>query len=246
MKSPDFSPFAREYAESRPRYPTELFGHLATLTPWRGLAWDCATGNGQAAVELVKHFGHVIATDVSAEQIRHAAPHPRITYRVAPAEESGIDSGSVDLVTVASALHWFDLEAFYGEVRRVVRPGGVLAAWTYHVGHVEPPFDRVFHHLYYGILFKYFAPGARLVDQRYENIALPGEALPPGDWCVSENWNLHQMLAFIASWSGTQAYRQERGEDPVAQVLTDLEQLWGGWDKVQLVRWPLFIRIARL
>src|SRR5574341_2011719 len=108
--SPDYSPFARQYAESRPKYPAELFSYLAALVDRHHLAWDCATGNGQAALDLVKHFERVIATDVSAEQIRHAVPHPQIEYRVARAEQSGLEDQSVDLVTVASALHWFDLD----------------------------------------------------------------------------------------------------------------------------------------
>jgi SAM-dependent methyltransferase len=246
MKSPDYSPYAGKYAQSRPSYPAELFTHLASLVDRRRLAWDCATGNGQAAVRLADYFEQVIATDISPEQIRHAMPHSRVEYRVARSEQSGLDESSVDLVTVASALHWFDLEAFYAEVQRVVRPGGVLAAWTYHVGHVEPPLDRIFARLYDDVLSPYFTPGARLVDQRYETIVLPGDPLDGIDLHVSATWNLDQMLAFIESWSGTQQYIQARGENPVALIAEDLEELWGAREIVHTVRWPLYIRISRL
>lgn len=246
MKSPDFSSIAREYAQSRPRYPAELFDHLASLVKPRHQAWDCATGNGQAALALAGHFDRVIATDVSAEQIRHAAQHPRIEYRVARSERSGLDNASVDLVTVASAIHWFDLDDFYREVRRVTRPGGVLAAWTYHVGYVEPPFDRLFARFYFEVLYPYFAAGARLVDERYGSLTLPGTPLPAGSWRVSATWNLDQMVAFIASWSGTQQYIKERGEDPVALIAQELEHLWGGRERTHAVRWPLYARISRL
>ncbi len=246
MPSPDFSPLARQYVQSRPTYPAELFSYLASLVDRRRLAWDCATGNGQAALDLVEHFERVIATDVSAEQIRHAAPHPQIEYRVAPAEQSGLDDQSVDLVTVASAIHWFDLDRFYAEVRRVVRPGGVLAAWTYHVGYVEPPFDEIFGRFYRDVVSPYFAAGAKLVDERYETITLPGEPIAAANFYVSAAWNLDQMLAFIASWSGTQQYLKECGEDPVTLIAEELEHLWGERGSVHTVRWPLYMRISRL
>jgi SAM-dependent methyltransferase len=246
MPSPDYSPFARQYAESRPRYPGELFAYLASLVDRRKLAWDCATGSGQAALDLVGHFEHVVATDISAEQVRHAPKHPKIEYRVAGSDHSGLADGSVDLVTVASAIHWFDLGRFYSEVRRVVRPGGVLAAWTYHVGHVEPPFDRIFDHFYRDVLREYFSPGARLVDERYEAITLPGAPIQAENFSMSAGWNLDQMLDFVASWSGTQKYIAERGEDPAALIARELEDEWGGRSRVHVVRWPLYMRISRL
>jgi len=246
MKSPDFSPFAEEYARARPRYPAELFNFLAALVERHALAWDCATGNGQAALELVKHFDRVIATDISAEQIHHATPHPQIEYRVTKSEHSGLDDRSVDVVTVAAAIHWFELDDFFAEARRVMRPGGLLAAWTYHVGHVEPPFDEIFRRFYFEILHPYFSPRVRLVDDLYETLILPGEALAPKAWSLSAAWNLDQMLAFIASWSGTQEYIKERGEDPALLIAEELEHLWGPREKIHVLRWPLYARISRL
>ena len=246
MKHPDFSSISKEYAQSRPRYPAELFSYLASQVRQRSLVWDCATGNGQAALELVKHFDGVIATDVSVEQIHQATQHPRIEYYVAKSEQSGLDDRSVDMIAVASALHWFDIDAFYKEARRVIRPGGLLAAWTYHVGYVESPFDRVFGRFYFEVLYPYFAPGARLVDKRYETITLPGEALDSGNWSISAAWNLDQMLTFVASWSGTQQYIKERGENPVALIAEELEQLWGEPERIHVIRWPLYARISRL
>jgi ubiquinone/menaquinone biosynthesis C-methylase UbiE len=197
-------------------------------------------------LELVKHFERVIATDASSEQLRHAAQHPQVEYRVAKAEQSGLDEGSADLVTVASALHWFDLDRFYSEARRVIRSGGVLAAWTYHVGHVEPPFDHILGRFYRDVVSSYFAPGARLVDDRYAAITLPGEAVEVGTFTVSAAWSLDQMLAFIEHWSGTQQYIKERGEDPVAQIAQELAGIWGERERIYVVRWPLYMRIARL
>lgn len=246
MTSPDFSPFAGEYAASRPGYPAALFAYLASLVDRRDLAWDCATGNGQAALGLVEHFERVVATDVSAEQIQHATPHPQIDYRVAPSESSGLDDASVDLVTVASAIHWFDLPRFAAEATRVTRPGGVLAAWTYHIGHVEPPLDRIFDRFYRDVIAPYFAAGARLVDDRYTTITLPGTPLETPAFKMSASWRLDQVIAFVHSWSGTKEYIKARGEDPVVSIAGELEQVWGGRDRVRTVHWPLYLRVVRL
>lgn len=244
--APDYSPVAGDYARSRPTYPDELFACLAALIEPRRLAWDCATGNGQAAMALAAHFEQVVATDISAEQIRHGAPRDNVTYRVAGFDDSGLDRWAADLVTVASALHWFDLDRFYAEVRRVLRPGGVLAAWSYHVGHVEPPFDRLFGPFYRDVLAPYFGPGVRLVDDRYEGVVLPGAPIEFPSFHVTAEWTLDRMLTFIGSWSGTLAYREARGEDPVALIAADLERLWGPREQVRTVRWPLYARVSRL
>jgi len=244
--TPDFSPLAGRYARSRPSYPDELFEHLARLSGRHDLAWDAATGNGQAALGLAAHFRRVIATDISGEQIRHAVPHPRIEYKVAPSEDSGLEDGSVDVVTVAAAAHWFDLAAFGRELRRVVRPGGLLAVWTYHIGIMQPPFDRLFEGFYRDVVAPYFGEGARLVDARYRTLDLPGEPLQAPELHVSATWNLAQLVDFIHSWSGTQKYKEERGIDPVSLVAAELEALWGRPDRARTLQWPLFVRVTRL
>jgi len=243
---PDFSPLAATYARARPRYPTELFDWLAGQVSRRELAWDCATGNGQAAVALAERFARVVATDVSGEQLRHAPAHPGIEYRRKPAERSSLADGVVDLVTVAAAIHWFDLAAFLREVERVIVPGGVLAVWTYHVGHVEAPFDAVFDRLYRDVLKPYFAPQTRWVDERYATLPLPGAPIEAPPFAMTAEWSLRQALDFVASWSGTAAYREARGEDPVDLVRGELAALWGEESEVHTVRWPLYLRAVRL
>lgn len=244
--NPDFSPLAASYARGRPRYPPELFDFLAAEVDRHELAWDSATGSGQAAAGLAAHFRRVVATDVSAEQIRHAAPHPHVDYRVAAAERSGLDAASVDLAAAAAAAHWFDPPAFGAEVRRVVRPGGLLAVWTYHVGIVEPPFEELFHRFYWEILKPYFAPATRLVDERYETLALPGEPLAAPAFTVSAEWTLAQVLDFIASWSGVPKYRAALGRDPVEEIRADLARFWPDAGTRRGLRWPLFLQLRRL
>src|SRR5688500_8320225 len=184
MTSPGFKDYfsasAAEYAAFRPRYPEALFEFVASLPARRRTAWDCATGNGQAAIPLAKRFDRVIATDASAEQIAHAERGARVGYRVALADASGIEAGSVDLVTVAQALHWLPLDAFFAEVRRVLAPGGALAIWCYARLSIAPDIDQVIERYYAGTLAPYWSPERALVDQGYRTIAMPiAEVEPP-------------------------------------------------------------------
>ncbi|MEO8275061.1 MAG: class I SAM-dependent methyltransferase [Thermoanaerobaculia bacterium] len=243
---PDFSPLAASYARGRPRYPEELFDFLSGLVDRHDLAWDAATGNGQAAVSLARHFTRVVATDISAEQIRHATPHRQIEYRAAPSDRSGVAPASVDLVTVATALHWFDLPSFFAEVRRVVRPGGVLAAWSYHAGTCDPPFDGLLHHFYWNVVRPYFAPGAALVDDLYETIDFPGEKIEPRPFRVTADWTLEQTLDYLRSWSAVATYREQRGVDPVEEFAPELARLWDDPRERRPFCMPIALHVRRM
>lgn len=246
LEAPDFSGLAPAYAASRPGYPEALFDWLASLVARHDAAWDAATGNGQAAIGLAGHFRVVIATDSSAQQLLHARRHRRVDYRVGRAERSGLADRSVDLVVVASALHWFDRARFYEEVRRVARRGGVLAAWTYHAARVEPPLGDVLWPFYRDVVGPHFAAGARLVDDRYETITLPGEPIAAPSFIASTHWTAAQMLNYIRTWSGVQAYLQATHRDPVAALAPGIEEIWGAPETAREVRWPLYLRASRL
>lgn len=244
-ETPDYSGVSSDYASVRPTYPAELFDWLASLLEHRDMAWDTATGSGQAALGLVPHFDRVIATDLSAAQLQHARRHPRIEYRVACAEKSGLDARSVDLVVVAAALHWFDLDRFYAEVSRVVRSGGLLAAWTYHVAHVGPPLDRILWPFYTDMVAQYFAAGARMVDARYEGLALPGQVIRHPEFQVSVRWSADDVLRFVKTWSGVQSCIKETGKDPVAEIVPAIREVFGDGNPVRELNWPLYLRVAR-
>jgi len=246
MKAPDYSSFAMQYAQSRPGYPEGLFKYLASLVEKRGIAWDCATGSGQAALSLANFFDKVVATDISHAQVKNAFRHPGIHYLVCLSERTCIGNNSVDLITAASAVHWFNLPAFYKEAERIMKPGGILAVWTYHVGYVEPPLDKLFLRFYTNIISPFFAEGARLVDNRYEDINLPGTQIESEEFFVSADWNVYNLLNFIQSWSGTQQYIKEVGQNPVDLLYEELIKLWGDPKNIHTIHWPLFIKISRL
>jgi hypothetical protein len=245
-EAPDFSPLAAEYARSRPRYPEALFDWLASLVERRELAWDAATGNGQAAASLASHFARVVATDVSAEQLRHAFPAPNVEYRPGRAEEVDLAPASVDLTTVAAAIHWFDLARFGATVLRVGRPRGVVAAWSYHVGRCTEPVGGVLHRLYHAVLRDYFAPGARLVDEGYASIVLPGDAIAPPSFAAEAEWSLEQLKGLVRSWSGYAEYTRRHGRDPLEPMARELAAAWGDPARVRTLRFPLHVKAWRL
>jgi SAM-dependent methyltransferase len=241
-----FSGHAGTYAAARPRYPAALYEWLAGQCARRELAWDAGCGNGQATLSLAAHFRHVIGTDPSAAQIAQAEPVPNVEYRVEPAEAPTLGDACVDLVTVAQALHWFDQERFDDAVRRVSRPGGVITAWTYGLSKVDAAVDRVFLRLYDDILGAYWPPERRHVESGYATLPFPFERIEAPDFEMRCDWTLPQYMAYLRSWSATQRYLREKGEDPLVLVEAEFERAWGDAQRVRTVRWPLGVRVGRV
>jgi len=241
-----FAPVAGDYAAFRPRYPAALFDWLASITPAHSLAWDCGTGSGQAAVELASRFGHVLATDASAEQVSKAAPNPRVEYLVTPAHDCPLADSSADLVTVAQALHWFDIERFFVECDRVLVPGGVLAVWTYGPLHVaNQSVDRVVQGYYHDIVGPYWPQERSLVDSGYASIRLPYPELEAPGFEMGAWWTLSDLLGYLGTWSATSTYREQVGDDPLDLVGDALARAWRDPEAERQVVWPLTVRVGR-
>lgn len=241
-----FTPLAGAYAACRPSQPVEVIAYAASLAPRRGVAWDCGTGNGQAAVGLADLFARVVATDASAAQIAHAIAHPRVEYRVARAEASGLPDASVDLVTAAQAVHWFDLDGFYREVRRVAAPGAAVVVWSYLWTSVDDPaVDAVLQDLARGTLGPDWPPEIQLVAEEYRTIPFPFREVAPPPFVLTAEWTLAELLGYVRTWSGTARHARRTGRDPAADAEPRFLRAWGDPAVRRTMRWRIAIRAGR-
>lgn len=234
---------ASGYARYRPRYPPELFAFLAEAAPRTDLCWDCATGSGQAAAGSAQHFARVVATDASLSQLGRTEGHPGIQYAAALASDAPLPSGSIDLVTVAQALHWFDLEAFYREVRRVARPLGVLAAWTYPLLSAGDDVDPILHRFAYDTVGPWWPPEGRHVRTRYRELEFPFARIDAPPFTSSAEWTLDHLAGYLDTWSAMQRYRRDTGEDPLPDLIAELTPVWG---ERRVVRWDLRLLVGKV
>lgn len=245
MKFKDhFSHLAAQYAQYRPRYPGVLFDYLAKESSSRKRAWDCACGSGQATLDLADRFESVVATDASAQQVAAAKAHPRVTYSVARAEDCGLEGDSVDLITVAQSLHWFDRPLFYAEVKRVLRASGLLAVWTYGVPRLnDASIDKLLQTYYWDTVGPYWPPERRYVEDGYRSLEFPFPEIKSPSFSMREDWTMAQFLGYLRSWSATGRYVDAKGEDPVVPLEERLAPGWG--PRTRTVSWPLSLRVGR-
>jgi len=241
-----FSGVANRYANFRPHYPAALFDYLATLVPRSAVVWDCACGNGQASLDLAARFDKVIATDASQEQIASATPHAEIEYRTAPAEQSGLPDSSVGLVTVAQAVHWFDFERFYAEVKRVLAPTGVVAVWAYGIQAVEgDEANQLVLEFYEQTVGPYWPPERKLVEEGYRTIPFPFAEIVAPAFRMEAHWTLDQLLGYLSTWSATSRYIKANGCNPLKLLAADLKLVWGDAEAPRHIVWPLTLRLGR-
>ncbi len=240
-----FSSVAGAYAAYRPSYPAELFGWLAEVAPAPALAWDCGAGSGQGTRGLAERFAHVVATDASRAQIGSAVRAPGVSAWAATAERSAIRTGRVDLIAVAQALHWFDLPAFYDEARRVLRPGGVLAAWTYADPRVEGPPAPVLD-AFADEVRPYWPPQRGLVDSGYRGIPFPFAEVAVPAFGMAADWTLDELVGYLGTWSAVGAYRTLRETDPLPGLRATFAEPWGNPATRRRVVWTLSVRAGRV
>lgn len=240
-----FSKQADLYAVYRPQYPVELFEHLAKLCLVHAAAWDCATGNGQAARPLTKYFDRVYATDVSEKQLAQAEPDAKIEFSKGSAEQSGLAPHSVDLITVAQAFHWFHFSEFFAEVQRVGKPGAILAVWTYDLPKQNEKIDEILKHFYSDVVGPYWEPERKWVEQAYMPLIVPFTELTAPQLQMTTRWSLDHLLGYMDTWSATQKWKAQAAENSVESLRPAFELVWGSAFELEF-QWPLTLRIFQL
>ncbi len=235
------------YARFRPQYPPALAEFLAGTAPRRMRALDVGCGTGQLTMLLAGQFHKVTGTDTSEEQLSHAVRHQRITYLRAPAEQIPLAGGSVDLITAAQAAHWFQLESFYGEVRRIASPGAVLALISYGVLALgDLRLNRRFSRFYHEEIGPFWPPERKLVEAGYAGIDFPFAPLQPPALTIERDWNLQQLLGYLSTWSAVRHAVAKGRQGILAGFARDLTAAWGDSERLQRVVWPISMRIGRV
>jgi len=241
-----FDQGGQAYARFRPEYPAELAEYLASIAPDRLLAVDVGCGNGQLTGQLAEHFGTVIGLDPSDDQVAHATPRDNVRYRCAPAEALPLPERCASLVTAAQAAHWFDLPAFYAEVRRIANPGAVLALISYGVLQLDAELDERFQQFYWQEIGPYWPAERQLVDSGYATLDFPFEPIAPPAMVIRLEWNLNEFLGYIATWSAVRQAREAGREDLLQRFASDLAQSWGDAEARRVIVWPINMRLGRV
>ncbi|GAB4022296.1 class I SAM-dependent methyltransferase [Spirosoma migulaei] len=239
-----FSGHADLYAQYRIDYPSELYDFVLPLVANRQTAWDCATGNGQVAGALAALFEQVEATDISETQLILAIKKSNINYQLSPAEQTPFANYTFDLITVAQALHWFDVNAFHEEVRRVAKPGAVLAEWGYGLVQLGPDLDSIMLNFYRNRIGPYWDPQRKYIDDAYATLPFPFADVQRATFTARRTWSLERFLNYLRTWSAVRQYIHENEEDPVKWLGEELKPLWG--DGEREVCFPIFLRMGRV
>ena len=240
----NFSTQSAAYAQFRPTYPQELYDFLLSLVAEKNTAWDCATGNGQVARELANHFKQVFGTDISENQLKHAVQQDNISYLVEPSERSSFGDHVFDLITVAQAIHWFQFDAFYLEVKRTLKPGGIFAAIGYGIMQIDEKVDQVIDVLYEEILGEYWDKERVYIEEEYETIPFPFKEIDTPDFAIKTTWNFDELIGYLNTWSSLQHYIKANGKNPLELVMSDLKTAWGA-DAEKEITFPVLLRVGK-
>lgn len=238
-----FSDQSKAYAAFRPTYPQELYDFILRRVKNFDAAWDCATGNGQVARDLSKHFKKVYATDLSQHQLNEAFQAPNIEYTVSKAEQSSFPDNTFDLITVGQALHWINTNEFYTEVNRVGKSGSCIAVWGYSLLSVDPEIDNAFNDFYFNKVGKYWDAARKLVENEYAGVDFPFSNKEEAKFQIRTTWTFEQFGGYLTSWSATQKFIKTEGDTPVPQFMKSIRHLWKEND-VKEVRFPVFVKVG--
>lgn len=242
----DYFSFSPEhYAKYRPDYPAAIFDFIYPLLNDKSVAWDCGTGNGQLAKELSKDFVRVEATDISSQQLEHAFATENINYTIQPAEENNFPDNSFDLITVAQAVHWFDVDKFNEEVKRVGKPNSIIAMIGYELNNITPEIDAVIRHFYKNIIGEYWDAERNHLENRYQHIAFPFRELETPAIQNIKLWKFEHLLGYLNTWSAVQHYKDKNNANPIDLIHEDLQKAWGSAE-VRRVIFPIIFRVGRV
>ncbi len=241
----NFSTRSDLYAKFRPTYPDELFSFLITQVPQRDTAWDCGTGNGQVAAELTIFFKQVQGTDISQSQLDNAVQLPNIVYTQQLAEHTNFADESFDLITVAQAIHWFKFDEFYNEVKRVLKPQGIIAVMGYGVISITPEVNTVVDKLYTDIIGPYWDKERRYIDEHYQTIPFPFKEINCPSFNITRHWTADHLIGYLETWSAVKHYQQQNGTNPLDLIKHDLHRAWGDADG-RTVTFPVLLRVGKL
>ena len=239
----NFSTNSEEYSKFRPRYPEALFRFLETKILNKENAWDCGTGNGQVAAELSEFFTRVEATDISAQQLESAIQKPNIFYSKQPAEKTKFPENSFDLITVAQAIHWFDFEKFYIEVRRVFKPKGFIAVMGYSLFNSSSKTDEVIYYLYEKLLGKYWDKERRYLEEAYQSIPFPFNEIETPNFSQEYQWNFEQLIGYLKTWSAVKHFEKAENYNPVDKISPQLKEAFG---EIGKVFFPILFRFGQI
>ncbi|MDV6168076.1 class I SAM-dependent methyltransferase [Flavobacterium sp. DG1-102-2] len=240
----NFSAQAVQYSQFRPYYPSEMIDHIVSFVTNKETALDVATGSGQVAIQLSKYFTEVYGTDISDKQLEHAAKADNIVYKKESAEQTSFGESQFDLITVAQAIHWFDFDAFFKEVYRILKPDGIFAVLGYGLFSANGDADKLLKHFYYDITGPYWDAERRYLDENYTTIPFPFEELETQEFVNEFTWTFEQLTGYLETWSAVQHYIKKNGTNPIDLIKEELKEIWEEGDKK--VTFPLLLRIGKL
>lgn len=241
----NFSSDADKYARFRPTYPPDFFDYLNSLLPVKQYAWDCGTGNGQVAHELTKTFERVFATDISQSQIANAIQTENISYSIQPAEKTDFPDRMFDLIIVAQAIHWFDFDKFYAEVKRTSKENALICIIGYGRIEISSKIDKIITHFYHNVVGTFWDKERKYLDENYSPIPFPFREIQPPTFIIRLHWTLEHLIGYLNTWSGVKHFIKQNGYNPVDQLQTEIKQNWGK-EKTREIRFPLLLRIGRI
>lgn len=238
--SEQFSKQAALYAQFRPDYPKEMYDFIFKHLTSRKYAWDCATGSGQIAKYLAKHFDKVYATDTSIEQLSHAPKIANVEYRKSSAEDSGLQANYFDLITVGQAIHWFNFEQFYTEVRRLAKKDALLAVIGYGMVRINESINPIINDLYEVAFGAHYAEARTYIDNEYQTIPFPFKEIQTPKFENTFDWSIDQLEGYFSSWSAIQKMKS----DPVATTIRQIKKITS--EQNFSVTFPIFMRLGKV